>query len=82
MLLSSSRRCFAPSRSEHFCLAVAPAARLGMNAHAFTVALHRLRRRPGERLRAVVAETVAESKDLDAELRHLIAAVGGGVFGR
>lgn len=55
-----------------------PAAKLGMNAHAFTMALHRLRRRLGERLRAVVAETVAEGKDVDAELRHLIAAVSSG----
>jgi RNA polymerase sigma-70 factor (ECF subfamily) len=54
-----------------------PAARLGMNAHAFSVALHRLRRRLGERLRAIVAETVADAKEVDGELRHLIAAVGG-----
>jgi len=53
----------------------APAAQLGMNAHAFTVALHRLRRRLGERLRATVAETVAEGTDVDGELRHLIAAL-------
>ncbi|HRE82810.1 MAG TPA: sigma factor [Opitutaceae bacterium] len=52
-----------------------PAARIGMNAHAFTVALYRLRRRFGERLRAVVVETVADAKDVDGELRHLIAAV-------
>jgi RNA polymerase sigma factor (sigma-70 family) len=52
-----------------------PAARLGMNTHAFTMALHRLRRRLGERLRAVVVETVADAKDVDGELRHLIAAV-------
>jgi RNA polymerase sigma-70 factor (ECF subfamily) len=52
-----------------------PAARLGMNTHAFTVALHRLRRRLGERLRAVVAETVADPREVDGELRHLIAAV-------
>jgi len=54
----------------------APAERLGMNAHAFTVALQRLRRRLGDRLRARVAETVADSADIDTELRHLIAAVG------
>ena len=52
------------------------AEQLGMNAHAFSVALHRLRRRLGERLRADVAETVAEGADVDAELRHLIAALG------
>jgi RNA polymerase sigma-70 factor (ECF subfamily) len=54
------------------------AARLGQTEQAFTVALHRLRRRVGERLRAAVAETVANGTDIDAELRHLIAAVGGG----
>ena len=54
-----------------------PAGRLGLNVHAFTVALQRLRKRLGERLRAAVAETVADGDDIDAELRHLIVAVGG-----
>ena len=48
-----------------------------MNAHAFTVALQRLRHRIGERLRAEVGQTVADESDVDAELRHLIAASGG-----
>ena len=52
------------------------AERLGMNRHAFTMALHRLRRRFGESLREEVAATVAEGADVDAELHHLIAAVG------
>jgi hypothetical protein len=34
-----------------------------------------LRRRLGERLRAIVAETGADGKDVDAELRYLIAVV-------
>jgi RNA polymerase sigma-70 factor (ECF subfamily) len=51
------------------------AERLGMTVHALTMALHRLRRRLGERLRAEVAETVADGTDVDAELRHLIASV-------
>lgn len=54
------------------------AARLDMKEQAFTVALHRLRRRIGERLRANVAETVADPADIDAELRHLIASVAVG----
>jgi RNA polymerase sigma-70 factor (ECF subfamily) len=54
----------------------APAARLGMTTHAFTVALHRLRQRVGQRLRADVAETVTTDAEVDDELRHLIAAVG------
>jgi DNA-directed RNA polymerase specialized sigma24 family protein len=53
----------------------APAARLGMTAHAFTVALHRLRQRVGHRLRADIAETVASESEVDQELRHLIAAL-------
>lgn len=52
-----------------------PAKRLGMSTHAFTVALQRLRRRLGERLRSRVAETVENPDDIDAELRHLIAAI-------
>jgi len=51
------------------------AEQLGMNTHAFTVALQRLRRRLGERLRLDVAQTVADEADVDAELRHLIAAL-------
>jgi RNA polymerase sigma factor (sigma-70 family) len=46
-----------------------------MNAHAFTVALQRLRRRLGERLRLDVAQTVVDPTEVDAELRHLIAAM-------
>jgi DNA-directed RNA polymerase specialized sigma24 family protein len=53
----------------------APAARLGMTTHAFTVALHRLRQRVGQRLRAHVAETVADEAEVDDELRYLITAV-------
>jgi RNA polymerase sigma-70 factor (ECF subfamily) len=53
----------------------APAARLGMTTVAFTVALHRLRQRVGDRLRADVAETVANEAEVDEELRYLIAAV-------
>ncbi|HEY5551599.1 MAG TPA: sigma factor [Opitutaceae bacterium] len=53
------------------------AARLEMTAQAFTVALHRARRRLGDRLRALVAETVADPKEIDAELRHLVSAING-----
>jgi RNA polymerase sigma-70 factor (ECF subfamily) len=52
-----------------------PASRLGMSRHAFSVALHRVRRRLGENLRTAVAETVATPAEVDAELRHLIAAI-------
>lgn len=51
------------------------AARIGMSAETFGVALHRLRRRLGERLRVRVAETVASADDVESELRHLVAAM-------
>jgi DNA-directed RNA polymerase specialized sigma24 family protein len=51
------------------------AARLGMNEHAFTVALHRIRRRFGERLRQRVADTVNNPALVNDELRHLLAAM-------
>jgi hypothetical protein len=53
------------------------AGRHGMNAHAFTMALHRLRRRLGECLREEVRQTVPDDADVDSELRHLIVASGG-----
>lgn len=53
----------------------ARAAAIGLTVNSLRVALHRARRRLGERLRAQVAETVAEPADIDAELRHLIAAL-------
>jgi RNA polymerase sigma-70 factor (ECF subfamily) len=55
----------------------ARAAAIGQTVNSFRVALHRARHRLGERLRAQVAETVAEPADIDAELRHLIAALSG-----
>jgi DNA-directed RNA polymerase specialized sigma24 family protein len=53
------------------------AARLEMTAQAYNVALHRARRRLGDQLRALVAETVADPAEIDAELRHLVAAING-----
>jgi RNA polymerase sigma-70 factor (ECF subfamily) len=50
---------------------------LGLTVNSFRVALHRARRRLGDRLRAQVAETVASPGEIDAELRHLIAAISG-----
>jgi len=48
---------------------------LGMSVGALKVALHRLRRRFGELLRQEVAQTVASSAEVDAEIRHLFAAI-------
>ncbi|HEX2100001.1 MAG TPA: sigma-70 family RNA polymerase sigma factor, partial [Candidatus Synoicihabitans sp.] len=51
------------------------AARLGLSVQAFDVALHRLRRRVGERLRAHVVQTVGTAAEVENELRHLVAAL-------
>jgi RNA polymerase sigma factor (sigma-70 family) len=62
-------------RVEHGILADL-AARLGMSEESLRVALHRLRKRFGEILREVVAETVADPAELDEEIRHLFSAWG------
>jgi RNA polymerase sigma-70 factor (ECF subfamily) len=54
------------------------AAEIGMTEGAARVAVHRLRRRLGALLREEVAHTVADAKDLDDEIRHLLAVLGRG----
>jgi RNA polymerase sigma-70 factor (ECF subfamily) len=49
------------------------AARLGMSEGAVKVAVHRLRGRYRNLLRAAIAETVSNEADLDDEMRYLIA---------
>ncbi|MDF3057008.1 MAG: polymerase subunit sigma-70 [Rariglobus sp.] len=51
------------------------AAKLGLTEPAVRVALHRLRQRYRHFLREEVAQTVARPEDVDAELRHLLAAL-------
>jgi RNA polymerase sigma factor (sigma-70 family) len=51
------------------------AARLGLSEGAVKVAVHRLRRRYRELLRAAVAETVSDEADLDEEMRYLVAVL-------
>ncbi len=51
------------------------ARRLGLTPGACKVALHRLRQRFGQRLRAEVAHTVADPADVDAELQALLGAM-------
>jgi len=53
------------------------AARLVMTEGAVKTAVHRLRRRYRELLRAEIAETVADPADVDVEMRHLVAALRG-----
>lgn len=49
--------------------------RLGRSEGAIRVAVHRLRRRFGETLRRTIGETVADSAEIDAELKHLLRAL-------
>jgi RNA polymerase sigma-70 factor (ECF subfamily) len=51
------------------------AARLDMTAGAVKVAVHRLRRRYRDLLRAAVAETVSSDADRDDEMRYLVAVL-------
>jgi RNA polymerase sigma-70 factor (ECF subfamily) len=53
------------------------AARLGMTEGAVKVAVHRLRQRYRELLRAEIEETVTHPSDVDLEMRHLVAALRG-----
>jgi DNA-directed RNA polymerase specialized sigma24 family protein len=50
---------------------------LGQPESALRVAVHRLRRRFRELFRLEIAQTVASPAEIDAELRHLLAALGG-----
>ena len=47
------------------------AAKLGMEEGAVKVAVHRLRQRYRELLRAEIANTVASPSEVDAEMHHL-----------
>jgi RNA polymerase sigma-70 factor (ECF subfamily) len=55
----------------------AVAKRLGVNAGAARVAVHRLRKRFREIYREEISQTLADGTDLDAELHHLAAALAG-----
>lgn len=48
------------------------AARIGMNETAFKVAIHRLRKRFREIIRAEIAQTVNAPAEVEAELRYLV----------
>lgn len=52
------------------------AKRLSMSEGAIKVAVHRLRQRYRELLRASVAHTVADPLEIDRELRHLVTVLG------
>jgi len=52
-------------------------ARLQLSEGAVKVAVHRLRQRYREVLRAEIAQTVARPEDVEGEIRHLFAALAG-----
>jgi RNA polymerase sigma-70 factor (ECF subfamily) len=52
------------------------AGRLGMTEGAVKVAVHRLRQRYRDRLRGLIADTVATAEEVDDEIRDLFAALG------
>ena len=51
------------------------AAQLGLSEGAVKVAVHRLRQRYREVIRAEIAETVASEAEVEAELKHLMSAL-------
>ena len=53
------------------------AARLGLTIPAVKSAIHKLRKRYGEAVRAEIAETVSRPEDIEVELNHLLDALGG-----
>lgn len=53
------------------------ARRLELSSGAVAVTVHRLRQRYGELVRAEIAQTVANSGEVEAELRELFMALGG-----
>jgi RNA polymerase sigma-70 factor (ECF subfamily) len=57
------------------------AAKLGLSEAAVKVAVHRLRQRYRELLRAEIADTVASPQEVDAEMRHLLNVLAGPVRG-
>ena len=57
---------------------IAIAERLGMSAGAFKVAIHRLRKRYRDVLRAEIARTVADRAQVDDEIRYLLTVLARG----
>ena len=69
----SLKTCLLADRGEIDYAAVAK--QLGVNEGAARVAVHRLRKHFREIYREEISHTLAEGADLDAELRHLAAAL-------
>ena len=58
--------------------AAAAAERLGMSGGAFKVAVHRLKKRYREALRAEIAETVSDASQVEDEIRYLLKVLSRG----
>lgn len=56
----------------------AAAEQLGMSDGAFKVAVHRLKKRYREALRAEIAETVSDASQVDGEIRYLLRVLARG----
>lgn len=67
-------KCYLTREPEHGEYAQA-AATLGLSPNAVAVAVHRLRQRYASLVREAVAETVAQSSQIEEELTHLISLV-------
>jgi RNA polymerase sigma-70 factor (ECF subfamily) len=50
---------------------------LGLNENTLKVAVHRLRKRYRELIRAEIANTIDHSEDVEAEMRHLFQVLAG-----
>jgi len=68
------RNCLLDNGSESY---TAVAERLGLSDAAVKSAIHRMRRRFGELLKAEVTRTVGDERDVADELRHLLRALRG-----
>lgn len=80
--LASTGRDFEFSQLEGYLSGRQPAVpysdtaeRLGTTEGAVKKMVHRLRRRYGDLLRAEIGATVADPREIDDELRHLLVAV-------
>jgi len=51
------------------------AAELGLSEPAMSVAVHRLRKQFGQVLREVIAQTVADPREIDDEIRHMLSSL-------
>lgn len=73
LLFSTLKPCLVGERSAQPYADLAP--KLGMSETALKVAVHRLRQRYRELLRAEIADTVMSETEVDAEMKHLFSVL-------